>query len=258
MKPNALIARRNAQQGFTLVELLVAMLLALFLIGGLLTLEGSTRKTFGNQSQLSQLQDDERLAMTLIAEVVESGGYFPNPTFTTLNNALPATGVYVNAGQAVYGTHTSATTPDTLYVRYVTGGATDGMINCSGGSGTAGTFINEFAIDANNELTCSINGGNAIALVGGRTVQGVGGTNPAGVTNMQILYGVKTNFAVTNTSADSYLTAAQMTAADWLNVISVQVTLTFSNPLYGQVGQTAPTISFTRTICVMSKAGVNT
>ena len=258
MNRNALIVRHSPQAGFTLVELMVAMLLALFLIGGLLTIESSTRKTFGNQSQLSQLQDDERLAMTLIAEVVESGGYFPNPTFTTLNNALPATGVYVNAGQAVYGTHTSATTPDTLYVRYVTGGATDGMINCSGGSGTAGTFINEFAIDANNELTCSINGGNAIALVGGRTVQGVGGTNPAGVTNMQILYGVKTNFAVTNTSADSYLTAAQMTAADWLNVISVQVTLTFSNPLYGQVGQTAPTISFTRTICVMSKAGVNT
>jgi type IV pilus assembly protein PilW len=258
MNRNALIARHSRQQGFTLVELLVAMLLALFLIGGLLTIESSTRKTFGNQSQLSQLQDDERLAMTLIAEVVESGGYFPNPTTTTLNNALPATGVFANAGQAVYGTHTSATVPDTLYVRYVTAGATDGMINCSGGSGTAGTFVNEFAIDVNNELTCTINGANTIALVGGRTVQAVGATVPAGVTNMQILYGVKTNFAVTNTSADSYLTAAQMTAADWQNVISVQVTLTFSNPLFGQVGQTSPTISFTRTICVMSKAGVNT
>jgi type IV pilus assembly protein PilW len=234
MNRNALIVRHSPQAGFTLVELLVAMLLALFLIGGLLTIESSTRKTFGNQSQLSQLQDDERLAMTLIAEVVESGGYFPNPTTTTLNNALPATGVFANAGQAVYGTHTSATVPDTLYVRYVTGGATDGMINCSGGSGTAGTFINEFAIDASNELTCTINGANTIALVGGRTVQGVGATTPAGVTNMQ------------------------MTAADWQNVVSVQVTLTFSNPLFGQVGQTSPTISFTRTICVMSKAGVNT
>jgi type IV pilus assembly protein PilW len=73
---------------------------------------------------------------------------------------------------------------------------------------------------------------------------------------MNVLYGVKTNFSVTNTSADSYLTATQMTATDWSNVNSVRVTLVFLNPLAGQAGQPA-TISFSRVICVMNKCGVN-
>jgi hypothetical protein len=45
------------------------------------------------------------------------------------------------------------------------------------------------------------------------------------------LYGVSTS--VNGTNVDTYMTAAQVTAATaWNNVISVKVTLTFTNPLY--------------------------
>src|SRR5580698_3281447 len=103
-KPAPQNAYRAARSGgFTLIELLVAMLLALFLIGGLLTLEQSTRKAFGNQNQLVQLQDDERLAMTLMAEVIEASGYFPNPVANTLVGSFPSTAPFTAAGQSVYG-----------------------------------------------------------------------------------------------------------------------------------------------------------
>jgi type IV pilus assembly protein PilW len=247
-------------RGFTLIELLVAMLLALFLVGGLLTLEQSTRKAFGNQNQLVQLQDDERLAMTLLAEVTEASGYFPNPVLYTQSGEFPSTttpayAVYASAGQSVFGESAVSAQGDLLTVRYVTAPG-DNIINCTGGTNpsTAGApvlWVNTFSIDASNNLNCQLNGNAAIGLV-------------SGVTNMSILYGVKTNFSVTNTSADSYLTAAQMTNADWMNVVSVQVSLTFTNPLYGggpgstnyNTGQPA-TITFSRVICVMAKGGVN-
>lgn len=258
--PNAYpvsLARR--ERGFTLIELLVAMLLALFLIAGLLTLESSTRKTFGNQNQLVQLQDDERLAMTLMAEVIESGGYFPNPVANTQLGSFPIEGSFTTQGQAVFGVSAASAQGDTVAVRYVTQ-PSDNIINCTGGTNSTASNIrwtNAFSIDANNNLECtlSVNGvANAPVLL------------VAGVTNMSLLYGVKTNgSSVTNTSVDSYLTAAQMTTADWSNVISVQVNLTFTNPLYGggpgsltyNSGQPA-TISFSRVICVMAQGGVNT
>jgi type IV pilus assembly protein PilW len=49
--------RRRSQQGFTLVELSIAVLIGLFLLGGLLTLLQDMRRTFGAQNQLGQLQD---------------------------------------------------------------------------------------------------------------------------------------------------------------------------------------------------------
>src|SRR5271170_5448989 len=122
-RDNLLAASRS--RGFTLIELLVAMLLALFLIGGLLTLEQSTRKAFGNQNQLVQLQDDERLAMTLMAEVVEASGYFPNPVlYTQLGEfptaATPSYAVYATPGQSVFGESAVTAQGDLITVRYVT------------------------------------------------------------------------------------------------------------------------------------------
>ena len=64
------------QRGFSLVELSIAILIALFLLGGLVTLVMGTRRTNATQSALSQLQDNERIAMTLITNVVQQAGYY--------------------------------------------------------------------------------------------------------------------------------------------------------------------------------------
>jgi type IV pilus assembly protein PilW len=245
MNPHlALRARR--QRGLTLIELMVAMAIAGFLLGGLFSIVWNTKKTFVAQSGMAQLQDSERLAMTLIGDVVQQAGYFPNPLVNT-PAVLPVTGVWVNSGQGLTGTTGGAAPGDTLTVRFLTAGG-DGTINCTGGTNPGPgnlMYTNVFSVDApSSSLMCALNGAAAVPLI-------------TGVQSLKILYGVKTNFAANNGAVDTYLTSAQMVAANWNNVISVQITLTFKNPLWGQPGQ-AQFIPFQRTIAVMAQTGVRT
>jgi type IV pilus assembly protein PilW len=254
---------RSRQQGFTLVELSVAVLIGLFLLGGLLTLVQDMRRTFGNQNQLGQLQDNERLAMTLITDVVQAGGYFPNPTLDTILTALPSNPLYptLQAGQAITGTHNAAAPGDTLTVQYETA-LNDGVINCTGGTNTVAAtrvYVNTFSADVLGNLKCQLNLVPAVKLISPTGATGF--PKSGGVTNLQVLYGVKTNFAVANNNADTYFTATQMNLVPsrWNNLICVKVTLTFDNSALAksQPGQPA-TINFTRVITVMSRGGVNT
>ena len=241
---------RNTQQGFTLVELSIAVLIGLFLLGGLLTLVQDMRRTFGAQNSLAQLQDSERLAMTLIADVIQAAGFYPDPTQDTALSSFPGGTIFgatfAQPGQSIIGTRNAAAPGDTLSVQFRTA-PNDGVINCTGSTNTSGvlkTFVNTFSVDGLGNLTCTLNGVAAPLI--------------SGVTNLQILYGVKTLFVLTNNNVDTFLNAAQMTAADWSNVICVKVTLTFTNPLFATQPQQPATIPFTRVVTVMSRAGVNT
>lgn len=256
--------RRSRQQGFTLVELSVAVLIGLFLLGGLLTLVQDMRRTFGNQNQLAQLQDNERLAMTLLTDVVQAAGYYPNPTFYTLQSALPRNPLYpafLQDGQAITGTHNAAPPGDTISVRFLTA-PNDGIINCTGntnGTGADQPYVNKFSADVLGNLNCQVNVLPIVRLIGPTGLQAPALRLSGGVTNMQILYGVKRNNAVVNNNVDTYLNATAMLFNDWANLICVKVTLTFDNSALRQSNPGQPaTIQFTRVITVMSRGGANT
>ncbi len=249
---------RRTARGFTFVELMVAIALGLFLIGGLLTLVQAMRRTNTNQSGLSQLQDNERMAMQLITDVVQSTGYFTDPVHNTAASMFPVaaygTANFTFPGQALVGTGTFGNPGHVITTRFWTAGANppglDNVINCTGNpSATAASFVNQISI-TNNYLTCTLWVNNAqpvsVALV-------------PGITDMQILYGVLTGNGTTTNSVDTYLDAATVAAFNyWNQVKSVQVTLKFVNPLFGQPGQTQQFVFFTRTIAVMSKTGITT
>ena len=241
-----------AQRGFTLVELMIALLIALFLIGGLVTLVGAMKITFANQNGLSPLQESDLMAMTLMSDVIESTGYFPNPLINAATSSFPVTGAFTFAGQALVGTGTYADqTPggQTITVRYLTAG-NDNVINCTGNtSNVAASFVNTFSIDANGNLNCTL----ILNGVAQAPIPLISGLN-----SMQIYYGVQTNAALSNNSVDTYLDANAVAAGNyWSNVKSVQITLTLVNPLSAQSGQTnVPFITFTRVIDVMYKNGV--
>jgi len=84
------------------------------------------------------------------------------------------------------------------------------------------------------------------------------------VEKLQILYGVATT-GTNGNSVDTYMTAAQVTADvttnRWLDVSSVKMILTFTNPLYQPPGQPLPTpgqqptVQFERVIGIMNRAG---
>jgi len=257
-RPSTTMRRQaGGQRGFTLIELMVTVAIALFLLGGLLTILQNMRGTYGNQQALAQLQDQQRFAMTVLTDVIQAGGYFPDPVGMTTSSALPADGAY-QAGQAFTGTQ-GAGAPDSIGVRYVTAGG-DGVILCDGSTnpgpaGTSQAYTNVFTVvppaaGVPGKLLCTLNDNpTPVALV-------------SGVQGLSIYYGVKRNPGVTDYNVDTYLTADQMLLAgpngnDWGNISSVRVILTFTNPLAGQPGQ-QPTIVFERVIEVMSRAGVHT
>jgi type IV pilus assembly protein PilW len=258
--------RRHAQRGFTMIELMIAILIGVFLCGGLLTLTSAMRRTSSIQGDLGQLHDTERLSMSLMADVIQSTGFFTFPTppgTTTVATVFPSGtvgGTTWLAAQTISGTDggTASAQTDTISVRYTSAGG-DGILNCVGGTVAAATsWVAQFKVDGAGDLQC--------LLTTNGTIAATPITLATGVQYLGVLYGVQTNTAAATFSVDTYLTATQVTAGGfWPNVISVQVTLWFVNPLYcsttcqaGQQKTQPPTIKMTRTIALMSKAGVNT
>lgn len=253
--------------GFSLVELSVAMAVALFLMAGAFSILQSTRKVSNAQTELSQLQDNERIALTMMTGVIEAGGYYPNPHSNPINAQLPANAPF-QVGQIVYGTtNENATFGDTLIVRY-NADANEDVIDCTGNSnstnGTPAFYTNEFRVlqDSTNTppyLACSVDGGATFA----RLVDNVA--------KMEISYGISSTATAANSlgfAVDSYVATADMPAAAaanpavWTNVYSVKVKLSFINPIFhqsgGQVitpGQTHRLLPITKVIGIMSRAG---
>jgi type IV pilus assembly protein PilW len=241
--------RVTHQRGFTLLELMIAMTIGLFLAGALVTVVQTNKRVFLNQNSLEQMQDGQRMAMTLMADVIQSAGYFPQPWANTLSGTLIANGSFATS-QSITGTYTAAAPGDSISVRYMTA-PQDGILNCSGTSNTNAVgganilYVNTFAVVA-NQLQCTDQNGIAYTLV-------------SGVTKLSVLYGVNTSGSGNN--VDTYMNATQVTAAPgyWQSVVSVQISLTFTNPLYTAAGQgQAQTITVQRFVDVMNQTGPST
>jgi type IV pilus assembly protein PilW len=265
-KPTAPLA---PQRGFTLVELMVTVAIAVFLLFGLVKVVENIRGANSNQQALALLQDEQRFAMTVMTDVIQQGGYFPSPTIYQLINALPAFSgpqaweVY-QVAQPFTGSHPAPTGPDTIGVRYRTA-LNDGVILCDGSTNTTiapdQVYASQFYVvppagAVPGQLMCQLSiGPNTNAAVSLIT----------GLQSMVIWYGVNRTSPSTTYNIDTYLTADQMCSNaaspcgfdDWSNISAVRVQLTFVNPLASQAGQPA-TIVIERVIEVMARAGVHT
>jgi len=246
-----------AQRGFTLVELMVTIAIALFLLGGLVTVVQNVRTTYNQQQALVQLQDQQRFAITLLTDVIQSGGYFDNPTGDTPQTALPLDpGDGFGTGQAFWGVQggaAPATVGDTISVRFRTA-INDGIINCSGLPNTTlapnQVYINKFSVAIVNgvgQLQCSLNGAAPVSLVNG-------------VASLQVYYGVKRLIPAADYNVDTYEQAGAMPfgSPDWQQISSVRVIVYFNNPLWNAASQDTAQqqyIKYERVIEVMARAG---
>jgi type IV pilus assembly protein PilW len=237
----------SGNEGFTLIELMIALLIGVFLLGALLTIVQTNRAVFGDQNKLAQLQDAERMAMTMMSDVIQSAGYFPNPVNNTLTGTLTAVAPFA-AGQSIYGLYSATAPGDQFSVRYMTASG-DNILNCSGQPNTSGTntlYVNTFQVVA-GQLVCNMNGTQYNLVGDGTTIV---------VNNLSVLYGVKANAAASGNSVDTYMTGTQVNAAGlWSSVISVMIALQFDNPLY-VAGQGQPQyITVQRVVSVMNQSG---
>jgi type IV pilus assembly protein PilW len=250
----ARIRSQPHQRGFTLVELMVTVGIALFLLGGLVTIMQNVRQTSITQQRLAELQDAQRFALTVITDAVQAAGYFNDPTaFTT--GSFPIAGAFGN-GWVFAGSHVPGALDkvalDSLATRFQTFEG-HGPILCNGtDSGAVGapaaTHSIQFTVTAPapgvpGQLWCSVDGAAALPLVNG-------------VEAMAVYYGVKRT-VTSDYNVDTYLTWDLMNGTDNLSISAVRVVLTFTNPLAGQPGQPG-TITMERVIEVMSRAGIHT
>jgi len=102
--------RLSPQSGLSLVELMIAMLLGLLLIGGVLQIFLSSKQTFSSNSALSRIQENGRIAMELITYDLRNAGY-KGECVGTLNNLTGLTDARYTLDLALQGWESGATIP---------------------------------------------------------------------------------------------------------------------------------------------------
>jgi type IV pilus assembly protein PilW len=233
-----------AQAGFGLIELMVALTIGLFICLSIGSIFISVKQTFIAQNGLGQLQDSERMVLTVLRTTTQEAGYFPDPQNETSAQAFPAStsansdGTTFLVGQSISGTSsTGSGSSDTINIRYVSASGS-GLMNCLGGTNTSSgnaTWINSYAVNTSHQLTCSVNGATPVPLVDN-------------ISSLSILYGVDSGSGQT----DTYMTADQVSAAGlWSNVHTVQFSLSFLNPLSTPGTTSAMPSTWVQTISVM-------
>lgn len=230
--PPSTRGRLRGQHGFSIIELMVALLIGMLITGAMVVNYASLKRTFGVHDGMAQLQDTQRLILTLMTTTLQQAAYYSNPATDTRAAALPGgtTAAWTGgtppssfaAGQGVIGigngTGTGAAS-DGIAVRFQAAPG-DGLMNCLGGTNPAGaganvTWVNTYQVNGQNELTCSVNGATPVPLA-------------ANVSRLRIEYGVDFDG---NGSNDSYLPASVVTSSGrWGAVQSIRLSFQLLDP----------------------------
>jgi type IV pilus assembly protein PilW len=196
------------EQGVTLVELMVSMLVGMILLSGVVAVYIGSKQTYGARGGLSILQENGRIAIKRLQRGVLSAGYPKN------------NGVEPIISRADQVDSKFSITPsgddskgDILTVSFMPFGGSFTQ-DCLGQSGTTtkGLIVNNYFVQ-NKQLMCR-GSGNTVAQPIAEAVD-----------NMQILYGI-----YDDTDPDpqkhtfQYLKASDM-SGHWLKVVSIQVAL---------------------------------
>lgn len=239
-------ARR--QRGFSLVELMIALVIGLILTAAVGYVFISSRQAFRSNEGMARLQENTRSAVLMVNTVIRMAGYLPDPL-----NYIDPTTVFVDPQLAVFGgaasglsakyglTPTITTGGDYIEVSYVGSGDSSGNADgytkdCIGGSvsnlqrATNLFFISKSTHDSVPSLYCAVAKttfpGNPPAALTFGTPQPL----VYGVTKLTITYGVDSDG---DQAVDYYTTASYLGAANsgkWKTIKSVQLVLTTESP----------------------------
>ena len=85
------------QQGFSLIELMIALMLGLFLLASLATVYLSSKETYALRDQISEMDENARIAIKALRTHIESAGYTSEVGGVQLENYLLPTGFVAQA-----------------------------------------------------------------------------------------------------------------------------------------------------------------
>lgn len=202
------------QRGFTLVEIMVALVISLFLLAGLIQILTSSRQVYRVQDGLARIQENGRFGMDFITKSVREAGY---PAISD----KPSVNYGKFDGTAIRGEEGTSGAPDTITLSF------DASTDCLGNDtltvsvpgGSVGRTVNRFFLE-NNSLKCkTFNPTDYPSTLTLRQTQPL----IDNVEDMQILYGIDRSG---DQAANQYVNAKAVNDNnDWNNVVSVRVCL---------------------------------
>lgn len=97
----------SVQSGFSLVELMIALLIGLILIGGIIQIFVGSKVTYSTQAALSKIQENGRFAMSFLARDIRQAGYTGcsrnTSTANTIRDASSAIPSFLDISNPVNG-----------------------------------------------------------------------------------------------------------------------------------------------------------
>ena len=222
---------KTYQTGMTLIEIMIALLIGAFLLGGVMQIFLGSKQTYRMQENLSRLQENGRFAMEFLSKDIRMTGYWDCMAPSTPNDNVDVTGTE----------GASATVPDSLALRAA-------FVRSKAAADVCGTAVTKaatvacpqaaapanFYTDNTSIITYSINNNtlrratNCVSTANADIVEGI--------ENIKILYGVETDAAGSANygTPNYYVTANNIPdidvggtpAPDWHRVVSIRITIT--------------------------------
>jgi type IV pilus assembly protein PilW len=182
---------KSCQKGMTLIEIMIALLIGAFLLGGVLQIFIGSKQTNRMQENLSRLQENGRFALDFLTNDIRMAGYaeclvftVPTPITGTNNDGLNASDTLtIQLSTSACAIPATATAFSTI------------LYNVQTGAGGQPALFKNDATGA-QELV-------------------------EGIENMQIFYGVDTD---TPHDGANYYAPANL-PPDWPNVVSIRIIL---------------------------------
>lgn len=242
------MTRHSQQQGFSLIELMIAVTLSMVLMGAALQFISSSRSTYELGDDLSRVQENGRIALDIMVKDLQLASYRRPPQPPT-NPFLRPCNLDINGnpspctadGDVGLEAPIAGVQGDRLAVQYAPDLQPDGSAatDCLGNNIPADIkLINVYTVrdldgDGIFSLYCeSYDATNFTPLFAPQPLID-------GIDEMQVLYGISgpTGLGIKDgipqevipPSVTKYISADQLTAIDWANMRAVRVALLVSN-----------------------------
>jgi type IV pilus assembly protein PilW len=109
----------NKNSGFSLIELLIGLSMGLIVIFGVYELLRVQNKTYADQIQVDEMQQNSRIAIDILGTDIRMAGFgFSNTTAPTPRTIDCYNGGTINTARPVFTITNSTTGPDRLTIRY--------------------------------------------------------------------------------------------------------------------------------------------